>query len=140
MLEQFTELRDTITYIYQFKNTDEQPDEEAYQARCVRRGAEPSCPLSVPHFCSTYPHLPSVTYLQPLWISYYGVCVEAPSHWQDASLSPFSAMLTSQENCGGGAENPKHLIMAYSFQRLFLNQDPLRVALLEQKTLLSSSK
>ena len=45
-------------------------------------------------------------------------------------------MLPSPENCGGGAENPKRLIMAYSFQWPFLSQDPPRVALLEQKTLL----
>ena len=42
-------------------------------------------------------------------------------------------MLPSQENCGGGAENPKPLIMACSFQWPFLSQDPPRVALLEQR-------
>ena len=33
-----------------FKNTDEQTDEEVCRAWCVGRGAEPLCPLSVPHF------------------------------------------------------------------------------------------
>ena len=103
-------------------------------------GCRALVPSECPPFCSTSPHLPSVTHLKPPWMPYYAVCVEAPSHRQDLFLSPFSAMLPSQENCGGGAENPKHLIMACSFQWPFLSQDPPRVALLERKTLLSSSK
>ena len=48
LLERLTELRETLTYIYQFikgHDTDEQPDEAMYK---VRSGRVPSAGASVP--------------------------------------------------------------------------------------------
>ena len=44
-----------------------------------------------------------------------GIFVEASSRRHDQLLTPFPALLSSQEN-GGWAENSKLLIMAWSFQ------------------------
>lgn len=81
---------------------------EAHRARCVE-GAELPCPLlglSTPMFAT-----PEALCSLCIWDF-----MEASSHSHERSLTPFPALLPSQEN-GGWAEISKLLIMAGSFRR-----------------------
>lgn len=74
-----------------------------------------------------------------------GILMHASSLRHDLSLTPFSTLLSPQENVGGGgAKNSKLLIVSWSFQRPSpiqkLSRSPSKVASLEQMTLLSPRK
>ena len=63
------------------------------------------------------------TNLEALQNLYFWDFMEASSCRHDWSLTPFLALLPSLDN-GGGAENSKLLIMAWSYQWPALIQEP----------------
>lgn len=74
------------------KDTDEKADEEMHGARGFCPGGSGVCHL--PRKCS-----PTWKFSEPRPIR---ILMEASSHRQDRSLTPFSALLPTQENGGQG--------------------------------------
>lgn len=104
--------------------------EEMDRARYVGRCVVLSRPVQGHHSPSTSVCLP--TQLSKPHSS--EIFMGASSHRHDQSLTPFSALPLSQEKRGGGGtENPKLLIIAWSFQLLAHIQDATQTHLIITK-------
>lgn len=95
--------------------------------RYIRWGMEVSQTqdLLSPWSCGTSPswYMDVFTNLEPLWTPCYWDFMEAATHRHDQLLSPFPA-LSPLWRTGGGAGNPKLLIMVWSFWWLVPIQEP----------------
>lgn len=117
LLEQLTELREILTYNYQFitgviKDTDEWTDEEVQRVRSGGTHTQKLCPCGV-RVCLP-PGVDVFTSVEALWTPHLWDSVEASSCRHAQILTPFPAPLISLEKGMGwaGAANAKVLTMA----------------------------
>lgn len=103
------------------KDTDEQTEEEI---RRVMSASVQSTGSSVPMKLGASPSCMDIfTNLDALCTTYFQDFMEASSYGHNQLLTPFSALLPSQEN-GEWTEDYKLLIIVWSFQRPATIQEP----------------